>query len=393
MKEQYGIGFSYLAVTGLTLAVNFTWMFINNYFKWRTLKRQKASQKAYEARFKALVKQLSIEKAERKEEKERQKILRNNDKLKFFQELEFNIGQSEENGPSAESLAGKSDVDQLAIMQAHKEKIDKEIKKALGKAMRGNRQFARKTTGLAAMLQGQLPLNQISEAESIDEAYKTVRQRIESVRSMADLDNEVELFELAEGVKPSADDEKSMIEKVLKNVDKIDVMDPEEHYPEDETKIVEELSIMDRARYKQILDSISYLDQMTKQMENQNAMTYSTGEALCFLSALNDKFQRVVSMKSIKNARQALKSSLIDESSSDLEFAIMIQAIDEELKELKEEQDTILKDNQLGKYEVKKQEKVSDEQPIEDEEAKEMFKAIANLKLDLNEHDLKPDAT
>jgi len=122
-------------------------------------------------------------------------------------------------------------------------------------------------------------------------------------------------------------------------------------------------------------------------------MTYSTGEALCFLSALNDKFQRVVSMKSIKNARQALKSSLIDESSSDLEFAIMIQAIDEELKELKEEQDTILKDNQLGKYEVKKQEKVSDEQPIEDEEAKEMFKAIANLKLDLNEHDLKPDAT
>jgi len=85
---------------------------------------------------------------------------------------------------------------------------------------------------------------------------------------MADLDNEVELFEIAEGVKPSADDEKSMIQKVLKNVDKIDVMDPEEHYPEDETKIVEELSIMDRARYKQILDSISYLDQMTKQMEN-----------------------------------------------------------------------------------------------------------------------------
>jgi len=39
IKEQYGIGFSYLAVTGLTLAVNFTWMFINNYFKWRTLKR------------------------------------------------------------------------------------------------------------------------------------------------------------------------------------------------------------------------------------------------------------------------------------------------------------------------------------------------------------------
>jgi len=60
-------------------------------------------------------------------------------------------------------------------MQAHKEKIDKEIKRALGKAMRGNRQFARKTTGLAAMLQGQLPLNQISEAESVDEAYKTVR--------------------------------------------------------------------------------------------------------------------------------------------------------------------------------------------------------------------------
>jgi hypothetical protein len=67
--------------------------------------------------------------------------------------------------------------------------------------MRGNRQFGRKTQGLGVMLANQLPLNEILE-EDEDDAYKTVRLQIESVRSMANIDGDA-TFELSSDVKQS----------------------------------------------------------------------------------------------------------------------------------------------------------------------------------------------
>jgi hypothetical protein len=63
-------------------------------------------------------------------------------------------------------------------------------------------------------------------------------------------------------------------------------------------------------------------------------------------------------MKSIKNARIDNMSSLADSSSSETEFNIMIHAIKNEETLLSQEQDIILKDNSLGKYEKKKIEKM-----------------------------------
>lgn len=171
-EVQWIIGFSYLGIVGYVLVINLGYILVNNYFKWRTLKRKKASQKGYEARFRALIKQISLEKAERKDERAKQKTLKNMEKLKFFQELDFKITESQSiDGIPDES---KSEIE-LAQMVEKKEQIDREIKRALGKAMRGNRQFARKTKGLGDLLKNQLPLNQIQEADSEDEAYKTVR--------------------------------------------------------------------------------------------------------------------------------------------------------------------------------------------------------------------------
>lgn len=162
------------------------------------------------------------------------------EKLKFFQELEFNIGQQPvQELPDA--TEGKNQIE-LQDFAAEKEKVDLEIKKALGKAMRGNRQFGRKTQGLGVMLANQLPLNEILE-EDEDDAYKTVRLQIESVRSMANIDGDA-TFELSSDVKQSP------IEQILQKVSTIEVKDPEDNYSENDKKIIENLSIMDKARYK-----------------------------------------------------------------------------------------------------------------------------------------------
>jgi hypothetical protein len=39
-ETQYTMGYSYLCFIGFAVAVNFTYMFINNYFKYRTIKRK-----------------------------------------------------------------------------------------------------------------------------------------------------------------------------------------------------------------------------------------------------------------------------------------------------------------------------------------------------------------
>lgn len=68
-EEQWYIGYSLLTLLGYAIVANLGLIVYNSYIAWRTLKRKGASQKAYEARFRALIKQLSLEKAERKEER------------------------------------------------------------------------------------------------------------------------------------------------------------------------------------------------------------------------------------------------------------------------------------------------------------------------------------
>lgn len=214
---------------------------------------------------------------------------------------------------------------------------------------------------------------------------------MESRMSMGVLEDEA-LFDIAADASPKKKDAQDKFDDILKKVNSLKVDDPEDSFTEEDQAIIIKLSIMDKARYKQILESQIYLEKMTQLLGNENPMSYDKDEAICYLQALNNKFNKVVANKSIKEARQDLKSSLIenDESTSELEFKVMQKAIEEELFTLRNEQDSILKDNSLGQYE-KRQRKKKDvpQEPIEeDEAAKEMFKAIANLKLDLSEAEL-----